>query len=201
MKNDLNKIHLVFNKKKNENDIAVSFVYPIDVISDIEKVYSNKENVYVFESGEKAKFLYERSCVNDLSFNYFQLYNKSVYECFKQVVKILQNFVKNKNINIEKNLFYITSEYETEFLEGYWYDSGGIRIPNFCGYWFLETNDDPYLKIDSRYVKVGTGSLVMFEPGSKVEFFGIKKGISFNITTISKLVGQYPQKWMPIYIS
>lgn len=200
MRHNADKIHLIYSKGKEINDIAVSYVNPVKIISDIEKIYNNNENIYVFESGDRAKFLYERSCVNDLSFNYFQLYNKSAYECFRQIIKMLQGFAESRKINTDKNLFYMTSEYETEFLEGYWYDSGGVGIPNFCGYWFLETNDDSYMKINSEYVKVGTGSIVMFESGARSEFYGISKGISFNITTLSKLIGQYPQKWMPIYL-
>lgn len=198
MQFNAHKKHLLFEKRNLFNEIKLSEVHPVDVEKDIEKIHNNKEKVYIFNSGDKAEFLYERSCVNDLSFNYFQIYNKSVFFAFKEIVNLLKNFCKEKNISVEKNLFYITSEYEKEFLEDYWYDSGGIGAPNFCGYWILKENGNAKIKVNSKEVEVVTGSIVLFESGAKTEFVGIETGISFNITTLSKLQSQYPQKWMPI---
>lgn len=200
MRHNADKVNLIFNKSKTISDLEVSHIKPVEVITDIEKIYNTKEDVYIFESGDKAKFLYERSCINDLSFNYFQIYNKSIFYCFKEIIKLLKIIIEKKNINIDKNLFYITSEYETEFLEDCWYDSGGLGIPNFCGYWFLETKGDSYIKVNNVKQDVSNGSLVIFESGARTEFFGISKAISINITTLSKLIAQYPQKWMPIVL-
>lgn len=201
MRHNADKINLIFNKNKKIQDVEISYIEPINIISDIETIHNNKESVYSFKSGDKAEFLYERSCVNDLSFNYFQLYNKSSFLCLKEIINILKIYIEKRNIDINKNLFYITSEYETEFLEDYWYDSGGIGIPNFCGYWILESSDSAYIKANSIKKYVEKGSIVMFESGPRTEFYGIQKAISFNITTISKLVGQYPQKWMPLIVA
>lgn len=201
MRHNADKISLIFNKSKNINNIKKSYVDPINIINDIDNIQNNKESVYLFESGDKATFLYERSCVNDLSFNYFQLYNKSAYHCLQEISKLLKIFAEEEEIDIKKNLFCIASEYETEFLEDCWYDSGGFRIPNFCGYWFLETNNESYIKVNNIKEEVSKGSVVMFESGARTEFFGISKAISFNITTLTKLIGQYPQKWMPIFPS
>jgi hypothetical protein len=192
------KKYIIFNKKQYINNVEHSNVTPKEVVSDIEKVINNKENIYLFTSGEKAEFLYERSCVNNLSFNYFQIYNQSVYKCFKELSKMLGSLCKINEINTDKTQFWITSEYETEFLEDYWYDSGGIGAPNFCGYWILECKDNAFIKINSTKTNIENGSLVLYESGARTEFYGIDKGISFNIITTSKLIGQYPQKWMPI---
>jgi hypothetical protein len=201
MRHNADKISIIFDKNKIVKKIKISYVEPVDVILDIENIQNNKENVYIFESGDKAKFLYERSCVNDLSFNYFQLYNKSVYRAFQEISKLLKIFCEEEEINLKKNLFCIASEYETEFLEDYWYDAGGFGIPNFCGYWFLETNNESYIKVNDIKEQISSGAVVMFQSGARTEFSGISKAISFNITTLSKLIGQYPQKWMPIFPS
>lgn len=194
------KENVLFTKSKKEKSVVIDFVDPINVIEDIEYIQNNKESVYIFNSGDRADFLYERSCVNDLSFNYFQLYNKSVFICFKKIINGLKKLTIEKNISLEKNLYYITSEYETEFLEEYWYDTGGNGIPNFAGYWFLETKENSHIKINEQEFHVTPGSIVIFPSGARTEFVGIIKGISFNVATLSKIQSQYPQKWMPIIL-
>ncbi len=195
------KENMLFDRNKNIDYIQVSNIKPHLVIEDIEKIKNNKENIYIFKSGDKAEFLYERSCVNDLSFNYFQIYNKTVYKALKEICFMLQNICNDTNVDVKKNIYYITSEYEEDFFEDYWYDSGGVGVPSFCGYWFLETKDDAYIKVNKKINNVSSGDIVIFPSGTRTEFQGIYKGISFNISTLSKLVGQYPQKWMPIVLS
>lgn len=198
MRFNAHKENIVFQKNKKIKNVSHSNVQPIMVIEDIEKIYSNKEEVYIFESGDKAKFLYERSCVNDLSFNYFQVYNESVYNCLHEIKKILDKLIEDNNINKKRNLYYIASEYEVNFLEKYWYDTGGSSTNNFSGYWFLDTEEGSYIDINGEQHGVSIGSVIVFHAGSKTSFVNVNKAISFNITTLSKLVGQYPQKWMPI---
>lgn len=195
------KEEVIFDKSKQEKALFIDLVFPNNVIQDIEEIKNNKESVYMFNSGDKADFLYERSCVNDLSFNYFQIYNKSIFLCYKKILHGLKELMSEKSISVEKNLYYITSEYETEFLEDYWYDTGGNGIPNFAGYWFLETKDDASIKINGQKIFVETGSIVIFLSGARTEFIGINKGISFNVATLSKIQSQYPQKWMPVILS
>jgi len=76
MRKNAHKENIIFEKNRKNNLISFSVIDPLNVIEDIEKIKENRENVYFFESGNKADFLYKRSCVNDLSFNYFQIYNK-----------------------------------------------------------------------------------------------------------------------------
>jgi hypothetical protein len=199
MRFNSHKENFIFDKKiKNGKDVLFSNVVPNNVTEEIFKIKNNKESVYIFNSGDKAEFLYERSCVNDLSFNYFQIYNKSVYFAYIEIKSMLVSFCKQKILNTNKLFYYITSEYEDEFLEDYWYDCGGIGSTSFCGYWFLETKKDSFIKINSIKYKVSLGDIIMFESGLKTEFFGINKAIVFNIATLSQIKGQYPQKWTPI---
>lgn len=198
MRFNAHKENIFFEKNKKTNNLMFSQIKPKNVIEDIEKIYNQKEDVYFFESGDKANFLYERSCVNDLSFNYFQIYNESVYTCLKEIKTVLEKLLEKNKISKKRNLYYIASEYETDFLENFWYDTGGINITNFSGYWFLETKDNAEIKINNSSHPVSEGSLAIFQSGSRLEFLNVCKAISFNLTTINKLAGQYPQKWMPV---
>lgn len=200
MRKNSHKENVIFNKTKNTNFIRTSNVVPKNVVQDIENIKQNKENIYIFNSGDKAEFLYERSCVNDLSFNYFQIYNKSVYLCLKEITTMMFIILSEKQINKSKNNYYITSEYENNLREDVVYDTGGNGSPSFSGYWILEAKEESHIKINSTYKKVEEGSIVIFESGSHTEFSGISKAISFNISTLGKLIGQYPQKWMPIIL-
>lgn len=197
MRTNAHKENLIFERLKKNNVVLTSSVSPKNVLSDIDKIHNNQESVYIFESGDKANFLYNRFCVNDLSFNYLQLYNDSVYLCFIEIKKMLKEMIKKKSIS-DKTKFYISSEYESEFLQDFWYDVGGSSIQSFAGYWILETNEKPSISINRTLFDAPTGSIIMFGSGSQIELSGIKKAISFNISTINKIVGQYPQKWMPI---
>lgn len=199
MRFNAHKENIIFESKtKRKNNILISSVEQKNLLEDIEKIKNNKENIYIFKSGDKAEFLYERSCVNDLSFNYFQIYNKSVFKALEKIYSMTRELCIKNSIDINKTIYYITSEYEDEFLEDYWYDSGGMSIPSFCGYWFLETKDLSYIKVNDEKINISSGDIVMFESGSRTEFSNIEKGISFNIATLSQIKGQYPQKWTPM---
>lgn len=198
MRINAHKEKIIFEKRKKIETVEVSKVKPTNVSQDIDKIQKNKENIYLFSSGDKADFLYKRSCVNDLSFNYFQIYNKSVYLCLKEIIKITKNLCEKRNVDTEKTTYFIASEHEVEFLEDYWYDTGGIEIPSFSGYWFLKTKKDSWIDINNKKYDVSDGSVIVFEASSKILFSGISEAISFNISTLSRIEGQYPQKWMPI---
>jgi hypothetical protein len=200
MRKNAHKENIIFEKNRKNNLISFSIIDPLNVIEDIEKIKENKENVYFFESGNKADFLYKRSCVNDLSFNYFQIYNKKIALCLNEISKEIKQFSKQSDTNTEKTHYYISSEYEEEFLEDFWYDTGGISSPSYSGYWFLKTNNKASITVNEVKYDVGEGSLAVFEAASKTLFSGIERGISFNVSTLSKIEGQYPQKWMPLIL-
>jgi hypothetical protein len=168
-----------------------------NVYEEIKRVQSNKESVYNFSSGTTAEFLYERSCVNDLSFNCFQIYNENIYYAFKKIKEMLQEICNFHKIDVTKNKYYLTSEILEEFLEDYKYDFGGIRIPVFGGYWILECNNAQII-VDDKQIDVMPGTIVLFEAGRKISFKNVDRAISFNISTLNKIKNQYPQKWMPI---
>jgi len=200
MRTNAHKENIIFQRSKNYNVVKLSQIYPNNVLEDIDEVLNNKEDVYIFESGDKANFLYHRDTIDRLSFNYYQIYNKSIYLCFKEIVSMLSEAVNECQIDKKRNMYYLTSEYETEFIEDFWYDTGGIGVPIFAGYWFLNVSDSSYIKINDEKYLISEGSLILFQSGAKTSFHNVNKAISFNISTISKIYSQYPQKWMPIVL-
>ena len=188
----------VFYRKSKKEVVLKESSEIENVLEDIKKIKNNSEQVLIFSEGDTADFLYERSCVNDLSFNYFQIYNESTYNCLNKIKAMLKEICKIHEVSISKNLYFISSEYEEEFLEDFWYDSGGIRIPIFCGYWILESDEGSFMTVDENKIDLVPGTLVVFEAGKKNSFSNVKSAISFNISTLSKIKNQYPQKWMPL---
>jgi hypothetical protein len=194
------KEEVIFDRSGVKNIVFSDHQDTYGVLDDIEKIKNNKENVFIFNSGHKADFLYERSCINDLSFNYFQIYNENINMVLKKIINGVKDIYKEYEISITRNNYYISSEYEDNLLEDYWYDSGGTKVPSLCGYWVLESKDNSYIKINEKKINTMDGSLIIFEAGRRTEFKGILKAISFNISNLSKLTNQYPQKWMPMII-
>ena len=194
------KEEVIFDRSGVNNVIFQDHQNTDNVLDNIEKIKNNKENIFIFNSGHKADFLYERSCVNDLSFNYFQIYDENVNMALRKIMQGIKYIYEKYEISTIKNNYYISSEYEENILEDYWYDSGGTKVPSLCGYWILESKDDSYIKVDEKKIDAVDGSLIIFESGRRTEFKGICKAISFNVSNLSRLSGQYPQKWMPIII-
>jgi len=200
MKTNAHKESVLFEKIKRSNLVLTSEIIPKNVIEDIDFIRNSKEEVYLFNGGDRASFVYDRSCVNDLSFNYFQLYNESVYLCFKEVVSLLSIISGKREINTVKNKYYLTSEYEEYFRDDVLYDTGGGGAPSFSGYWILQANEDASIKINSTETEVVIGTIVVFESGVDIQLRNIEKAISFNLSTLSRIPDQYPQKWMPILL-
>lgn len=201
MRKNYEKEHTIFQRNPQKNIILENFQEIDSVIEQINNIKNNKEELYIFNSGVKADFLYERSCVNDLSFNYLQIYNKNVHSCVRKISQDIKTMCESYQISMSKNMFFITSDYELDFSEDFWYDTGGTKIPSFSGYWFLETKEDAFISIEDKDIDVMPGKIVCFEASRKTIFKNVESAISFNVTTLSKLEGQYPQKWMPIIIN
>ena len=200
MRINAHKEEVIFDRSSIKNITFQDYQETDNVLDDIEKIKNNKENIFIFNSGHKADFLYERSCVNELSFNYFQIYNENINMALKKIIQGIKKIYEEYEISIKKNNYYLSSEYEDNLLEEYWYDSGGTKVPSLCGYWVLESNDDSYIKVNEEKIDTSKGNLIIFESGRRTEFKGISKAISFNIASLNKLKDQYPQKWMPIII-
>jgi hypothetical protein len=164
----------------------------------INSTIEEKEKVYLFSSGNKADFLYEKKIVNKTNFNYFQIYDEKFYQSLQKIKKLLNQACDKYQINKEKNIYYIASSYENNFSSDFWYDFGGIKIPVFCGYWFIDVENESSISIDGENVKIENGTIILFEPGHKLSFNGVNAAISFNLSTLSKIKNHYPQKWMPI---
>lgn len=192
--------NIIFNNKR-QHKINIKNIETKNILQEIDQIKKNKENVYIFESGYSAEFLYERSCVNDLSFNYLQMYNSSVYKTLENIKELSIDLCKELKVDMKKNLFYITSEYEENLEEDYYYDFGGTNLPSFCGYWFLQVDEDAHIKINNNEYKISNGDLLLFDSSLKILFSKIRKAISFNISTLRKIEGQYPQKWMPLILT
>lgn len=200
MRTNAHKENVLFEKVKRSNLVLTSEIIPKNVIEDIDFIRNSKEEIYLFSGGDRANFIYDRSCVNDLSFNYFQLYNESVYLCFKEVSSLLSIISKKREINTVKNKYYLTSEYEEYFRDDVLYDTGGGGAPSFSGYWILKANEDATIKINSQETRVIVGTIIVFESGADIQFKNVEKAISFNLSTLSRIPDQYPQKWMPILL-
>lgn len=185
-------------KNSKRNSILISDCFPQLVLENILKIQEDRETVYLFEKGQKASFLYDRSCVNDLSFNPLQVYDKNIFDAFQIIKTMWGKMCVLNNLDVNKNRYYITSEINNISSSNFWYDDGGIRIPVFSGHWILECQDNPSININNEDVQLQRGSIVMFEAGKKYSFSNISVILSFNISTYSKIVNQYPQKWMPL---
>lgn len=198
MRKNVEKEQLLF--KKNKIFFLIDNQETQGVLDLIQENIKEEEKFYLFSSGVKADFLYEKKIIDSTKFNYFQIYEKNIYHCLKKIKKMLEDSCKKYEINIDKSMYYVTSSYEDEFLPEYWYDFGGIKIPAFCGYWFLDVEEESYIDINGEKVNIENGTVIMFEPGYRLSFSGVNSAISFNINTLSKIKNQYPQKWMPIFL-
>ncbi len=188
----------IFQKRFKRNSILISNSSAKLVLENILKVQENKEKMYFFKQGHEAEFLYERSCVNDLSFNPLQVYDKNIHDAFQTIKQMLLKMCDENSLDVFKNKYYITSEINNDLRSGFWYDVGGIRIPVFAGHWILECQENPSMEVDGEFVELKRGDIIMFEGGKKYSFSNISIILSFNISTFSKIVNQYPQKWMPL---
>lgn len=200
MRLNIHKEPILFAKNENKIKVFCDNQNVEEVSENIKDIVTKKEKIYLFSSGDKADFLYEKSCIDENYFNYFSIYNKNINSALSKIKKLLINACNEYKISKNKNIYYISSSYENNFLEDYWYDFGGIKIPVFCGYWFLDTEKNSYIKIENKKINVENGSIVLFEAGCKISFSGINEGITFSLSTLSKIQNQYPQKWMPIIL-
>jgi len=161
-------------------------------------VQKSQEDIYIFNSGDRADFLYNRNVVNALSFNPLQIYNREIRSLYNLIQKNLETLCQEYEINKGKSMYFITSEYESIIEEGFVYDTGGIRIPCFAGYYFTDCEKNSYIQIEKEKINVEVGTLILFEAGHDTVFKNVKECLSFNIAPLSMIQGQYPQKWAPI---
>jgi len=171
---------------------------PKDVLKNIENYKNNQESFYIFNQGKKADFLYSKSAINNFSFNYFQIYDKNIFDAFQKIKEMFGTTLNEYAIDPKRNRYYIASELEKDFSENFWYDMGGMKIPVFAGYWFLECKDNAKIIFDEIDFDVYDGLIILFDASKKYSFKNVSSAISFNISTLSKIQNQYPQKWIPM---
>lgn len=188
---------IIYRKKEKFKSILDN-VDVSNVENTIKNIINEKQDTYIFKFGDRAELIDSSSVINSMFFNPLQIYSFEIRNIFNLIKKMLAELCKQYDINIEKNMYFISSEYENELLNNYIYDTGGIRIPCFSGYCFLNCKDDSYIKIENKKIEISNGSIILFESGHKIKFNNVESAISFNISPISMLAGQYPQKWMPV---
>jgi hypothetical protein len=184
----------LFHKYK----ILIDRSNPKDVLENIEKYKNNKESFYIFNQGKKADFLYSQSPINNFSFNYFQIYDKNIFDAFQKIKEMFNVLSGEYQISKERNRYYLASELENNFFENGLYDVGGMKIPVFAGYWFLKCQENAKIIFDEISFDIYEGSTILFDASKKYSFKNVSSAISFNISTLSKIQNQYPQKWIPM---
>lgn len=162
------------------------------------KESTSQEEIYIFEGGSSAKFMGKKEIADKLSLNYLQIYDKDIRKILNQIKKSFNYVTEKNNINKEKLMYYITSDYENNLRNDCWYDCGGDQKISLCGYYFFDVEEDSYITIDKTKINIAKDDLIIFFAGKKISFFNIKEAISFNISPLSYISGQYPQKWMPL---
>ncbi len=198
MKNIFKENEILYRK----NDDVVIFKYSnVDVsnILDLIEDYNTyRDHMLHFKSGVSADWVREQAVAGDLSKNILGIYDSNMYTILMKIKKLLIEACNKYEINIEKSKYYISSEHESYQLKDAWYDFGGIRIPCFSGMVFLKT-DGSKITVGNESIIPSEGDILLFEAGHKItygsESFNM---ISFSIAPLSMLVGQYPQKWIPI---
>jgi hypothetical protein len=185
-------------KSFNSFEVFKSNLDPSTILDDIDML-QKEETRYIYQSGDSAKFISSEKIYNPYSFNYFSLYNKSIYNAFLEVKKLFIEAATKKEINIKRAYYYISSEYNDKMDPNFWYDMGSIKVPCFSGYYFLDAKENTKIVISEQEVNVSKGDILLFESGRKIKINREGcKFISFNIAPLQFIANQYPQKWMPI---
>ncbi len=168
------------------------------LISFIRKSNLYCEEKFLFVSGTKAESVSNDLIIDDRTRNYFSMYNENLLSIFKKNKFLLKDACEHYDINCEKSSYHISSEYIESFRSDAWYDTGGIKVPSFTSICVLESQDGSFIKIDDESVQVEPGSILFFEAGRKIRYSEDIKVLSCNISPMSMLQFQYPQKWIPI---
>lgn len=198
MRQNIQNEQKLFQRNEKKRKIFQDFENPEGVAEKIKETLGSKESVFLFESGIKAKFVNEKKIVNEETFNCFQVYDVNIYDSLQKIKKITKDACVHYEINQEKNKYYIASSYSEKISSEYWYDFGGLKIPVFCGYWFLDVGENSTADIEGQVVKIDNGTIILFESGYKISMNEVSKCIPFSLSTLSKIKNHYPQRWMPI---
>jgi hypothetical protein len=171
---------------------------PKDIVDEI-NLLEIEDIRFLYSSGDRAEMVSMDKVYNKYSYNYFSLYNKQMYLAFKSVQKLFIDAAKEKDINISRAYYYISSDYENDLDPNFWYDMGGVKIPCFSGYYFLDLEKDTKLYVSENEIDISKGDIVLFESGRKIRISNKNaKMITFSIVPLQFIKYQYPQKWMPI---
>ena len=167
------------------------------IFEDISNVLKESDAVYYFDNNV-INSLENNKLYKKETFNYFSIYNKNIYMSLSKIKEMFKTICANNEINIDKNMYYIESEYFENIDTLFWYDSGGDRPLCFSGYIILKCEDNSTVSIDGEVFELVSGTVILSRSNSKIIWNNSVSGINFNIAPISMLHGQYKQKWIPM---
>jgi len=167
------------------------------ILDSISGVFDEQDNIYYFNHNSIDN-IENTKLYNKNTFNYFSIYNKNIYNILIKIKAMLKTMCIENDINMDKNMYYITSEYFDNVDMLFLYDSGGDRPLSFSGYIILDCENNATMSIDNETFNIEKGTLILSKASSKTIFNNLTTGINFNIAPISMLDGQYKQKWIPI---
>ena len=153
------------------------------------------EDIYKFKPGLKVGFKTKRiSLIDKKTFNFFGMYHRYIHILYKEINNITKEFCLEKQINFERNYFYILAN----IIEN-------NKIPlnyktTFMGFYIIDSNNDSVI-INEENVTLQTGQLIILDSSEKIMFKQMSKDLtilSFNISPLEYLYKQYYQKWIPL---
>jgi hypothetical protein len=161
------------------------------------------EDVYKFKPGLKLGFKTKRvSLIDKKTFNFFGMYNRQIYVLHKEIKDIVKEFCLEKQINFERNYFYILAniiENNKIPLNTYLNFAPNYKT-TFVGFYIIESNNDS-MTVESDIVQLEPGTLMILNSETKIMFKEMSKDLtilSFNISPLEYLYKQYYQKWIPL---
>jgi len=165
----------------------------------IDVVKNNFDSIYLFESGDRAKLLDQIVTYDPRQFNVFGIYDQAIYLAYKDIVDCLIEECSNKNVNIKKCEYYISSEYFNSKVDPkFLYDFGGVSIPCFNGLISLQ-NKEIVVYLNGKEQALSQGTMLFFESGKSIKYDATElECIYFNIAPRFMIQDQYPFKWIPI---
>ena len=166
-------------------------------------ISSMYEDIYKFKPGLKVGFKTKRvSLIDKKTFNFFGMYNRYIHILYKEINNIVKEFCLEKQINFERNYFYILAnviENDKIPLNNYLNFAPNYKT-TFMGFYIIDSNNDSVI-INEENITLQPGQLIILDSAEKIMFKEMSKDLtilSFNISPLEYLYKQYYQKWIPL---
>ena len=162
-------------------------------------VKNSTEEIYFFNSGDRADLIGESIVYSSTQFNVFGIYNSNILSLYKNILAILKEQCLKNEINFSGSEYYISSDYFQELVNTRAvYDFGGIGIPCFNGIISLQEKEI-VIYLNNEEKKLNCGDMLFFEAGQEITYKNEKvECIYFNIAPRFMIENQYPFKWIPV---